>query len=304
MTYPEEFLQRIKDSNNKWFVVDDKLQFETLLLEDTKLIADTTGKVYMVGIKQDNYTYVYMEIKSMVYVPTTNKQSDYFTINVQSGTFSKQYKLMNINSIDGNIGTEVVTNKLEKCVHLFKGVEGPAGAKGKNGASSYEMWSRRYPGVSQEVFLKSLNTAYELGRDRQTYNAELAAMKEQINMLQALIKSVAEEIPIGALMYSHNNPNEKLWLPFGFRDTVYFDRDYPELAKIVKSWGGDFVVDDDRFRLGDSSNINRYIYCAGGDRPAGTLTSSQLPNGTNTTAFGNSLGMNAYIKAKQILTYV
>lgn len=88
-------------------------------------------------------------------------------------------------------------------------------------------------------------------------------------------------------MYSHNNPNPNCWLPFGFNNNVYLDADYPELSRIVKSWGDSFVVDDHRFRLGNSSDINRYIYCAGGNRPAGTLTSSQLPNITGYSYIGD-----------------
>ena len=37
-------------------------------------------------------------------------------------------------------------------------------------------------------------------------------------------------------------------------------------------------MDDHRFKLRDASDVNRYIFCAGGSRPAGFIMSSQLPD--------------------------
>ena len=293
MQIPAEFLAKLQDNNNKWFTMSQPTNSnEISVVSETKILQDQQDSdTFQVGIKQDKYTMIYKLVTSITYEPSPDGDvSDYFNIICAD---TSRYRLFCANGVDHNISNELVTNKTEKMVHLIKGIPGEKGADGKNGLSSYELWSKRYPGISQDEFIKNLNNAYSYGQQvewamnkvkelaeamevmKTNHQAELDSIKEQLGAEGATRPDV---LPISTLIYCHNNPDPSRWLPFGFNSKVYLNSDYPELAKIVRSWGAAFIVDDNRFKLGDASDKNRYIFCAGGSRPAGFIMSSQLPN--------------------------
>ena len=301
MQIPAEFLAKLQDSNNKWFTMSQPTNSnEVSVVSETKILQDQQDSdTFQVGIKQDKYTMIYKLVTSITYEPSSGGDvSDYFNIICAD---TSRYRLFCANGVDHNISNELVTNKTEKMVHLIKGIPGEKGADGKNGLSSYELWSKRYPGISQDEFIKNLNNAYSYGQQvewamnkvkelaeamevmKTNHQAELDSIKEQLGAEGATRPDV---LPISTLIYCHNNPDPSRWLPFGFNSKVYLNSDYPELAKIVRSWGAAFIVDDNRFKLGDASDKNRYIFCAGGSRPAGFIMSSQLPNATGYVYFG------------------
>ena len=282
MNIPAEFYNKIDNNDWKWFLQKDNVRSETLIVTETKVLVDGGNKqVYLVGVKTDKYTVVYLPIINIEYMEE-RAGSEYFNISLQGTGEVLNYQLLAINGIEHNLSNEVITNKMDKMVHLFAGQDGKEGKPGKQGLSSYDMWSRKYPGVSEDTFIANIDAAYRSGARITQLNRQLEEQNNQIQLLMnemvALRKAAGDGLPISTIIFSHIAPSSGVWLPFGKRDLVYWDRDYPELAKIVKSWGGDFIVDEDRFRLGDASDKNRYIFCAGGDRPAGFVMSSQLPN--------------------------
>lgn len=183
MTVPAEFNAKIRDTNNKWFIMNNvDFNSDNVSVSETKILVNSVDSNNItVGIKQDKYTMVYKTIASMTYVQATGSLTDYFVITVEGGG---TYKLFTSNGQEHNIGQELVTNKIEKMVHLIKGVPGEKGENGKNGLSSYELWSKKYPGISQEVFIRNLNNAYTYGAQVELALQEIATMKEKMNAMQ------------------------------------------------------------------------------------------------------------------------
>lgn len=188
MQIPAEFLAKIQDSNNKWFTMTMPTSSnEMCVVSETKILQDQQdSNTFQVGIKQDKYTMIYKLITNMMYVPTPGGDvSDYFNIICADTT---SYRLFCSNGIDHNISNELATNKTEKMVHLIKGIPGEKGADGKNGLSSYELWSKKYPGISQDEFIKNLNNAYSYGAQVEwvinkvkQLSGEVEALKKQLS---------------------------------------------------------------------------------------------------------------------------
>ena len=113
-------------------------------------------------------------------------------------------------------------------------------------------------------------------------DAQDVATKNYIDStIAALVTKLQKlDLAIGTIIYAQVNPNTELWLPFGIAANIYNDSDYPELAAMVKAWGAQFRVDgqNNKFKLGDISDANRYLFAAGGDRASGSFMQSQLPN--------------------------
>ena len=226
MQIPAEFLAKLQDSNNKWFTMSQPTSSnEISVVSETKILQDQQDRnTFQVGIKQDKYTMIYKIITSMTYVPSVGGDvSDYFNIICAD---TSRYRLFCANGIDHNISNELVTNKTEKMVHLIKGVPGERGSDGKNGLSSYELWSKRYPGVSQDEFIKNLNNAYSYGAQVEwamnkvkQLSGEVEALKEQLSVGGG--ENVRPDVlPISTLIYSHVNPDPSRWLPFGFNNKI------------------------------------------------------------------------------------
>ena len=276
--FPKEFLDKVGNRDIKWFLVENNKENDTLIAtRETRVLRDSnqTRTIYMVGVKIDNYTMEYREVLQIVYINTTGESHKFDVI--LKGLEHRRFVLLGINGIEQNLSTEVNVNKFEKMVHLFAGENGRDGERGPIGLSSFDMWSKKYPGVSEDDFIENLNRCYSMGSRLKVLEDQLADIMKTTGIGGAKIPK-ADVLPISTIIYSHVNPDPARWLPFGVSSAVYYDADYPELAKIVRSWGAAFIVDDERFRLGDASDKNRYLFCAGGDRPAGFVMSSQLPN--------------------------
>ena len=96
--------------------------------------------------------------------------------------------------------------------------------------------------------------------------------------LDPYVMHEVDEIPVGTIIQTGSNlKKNECWLPFGTGET-YNDADYPELAKLVKTWGSQYRVSDTEFTLGNYQDKEIYLCQATANYPVGSFVPSRLPN--------------------------
>lgn len=298
---PATFKEKVK-GNNYWFFKRGEIEDETLVVEETKVLQNETVEyIYKVGIKEKEESYVYYTVTSL----TTTDEDNIFNVRLTYGNRVIDGQLIATKEKISKLAQDVVEQQASKTLHLVTGVQGPKGDKGE---SVYDLWRKEHGDVSEAEFIKAINRAYESGKNILDIESKFNSLIAQVNnsvkeltnnndRLQEVLDLAQDELPIGAIVFSHTNPKEDYWLPFGIAGRIYEDKDYPELARIVKTWGDAYVTSSTQFNLGDATTENRYLIAGGGEITIGKTIDSQLPNHTHgfkETNQGNPHGSRLY----------
>ena len=274
---PKQFLSYYERPEIAWFSVEDDIYYPAIIILDY----DGNKGEMMLGVKDHHRsTYNHNEVISITYVKNKieDDYEEYFNVHV--GKEGNSYYVKLVAKDNSNKDLEVIKFSKDTEENINNIIESLKGEDGEDGDSIYKLYHDNIDGtITQDIFLKNLEIVYNFYKNKDTYLAALEQQANTLNTIKEKINYYVDELPIGAIMISYQSPSPSdMWLPFWVDDTGYADEDYPELAAIVKSWGDDFIVDDDHFKLYSSSLPNPYLVVAGGEKYSGELINQAIPD--------------------------